>query len=99
MFLKVIPNKPSSFEYVAPVSVMEATVALQDNPGAMIIAGGQSLVPALNFKLASPTMLVDIKKYRTLMRFLENQKIVIGANIKHVQVEENPYVRQPSTNG
>ena len=86
--------KPSSFEYVAPVSVMEATLALQDNPGAMIIAGGQSLVPALNFKLASPTMLVDIKKIPDLDEiFLENQKIVIGANVKHVQVEENPYVK------
>ena len=54
--------KPSSFEYVAPTSVQEVTLALQENPGAMIIAGGQSLVPALNFKLASPAMLVDIKK-------------------------------------
>ena len=92
--------KPSSFEYVAPVSVMEATLALQDNPGAMIIAGGQSLVPALNFKLASPAMLVDIKKIPDLDEiFLENQKIVIGANVKHVEVEENTYKRQPSTNG
>ena len=54
--------KPSSFDYVAPLSVREAAITLQENPGAMIIAGGQSLVPALNFKLASPAMLVDIKK-------------------------------------
>ena len=86
--------KPSSFEYVAPTSVQEVTLALQENPGAMIIAGGQSLVPALNFKLASPAMLVDIKKIPDLDSiFLENKKIVIGANVKHVQVEENTQVR------
>ena len=86
--------KPSSFEYVAPTSVQEVTLALQENPGAMIIAGGQSLVPALNFKLASPAMLVDIKKIPDLDSiFLENQKIVIGANVKHVQVEENTQVK------
>ncbi len=87
--------KPSSFEYVAPTSVQEAALALQDNPGAMIIAGGQSLVPALNFKLASPAMLVDIKKIPDLGEiFLEDDKIVIGANVKHVQVEENTYVKE-----
>ena len=86
--------KPSSFEYVAPGSVKEAALALQENPGAMIIAGGQSLVPALNFKLASPAMLVDIKKIPDLSEiFMDNQKIVIGANVKHVQVEENIHVK------
>ncbi len=86
--------KPSSFEYVAPTSVQEVALALQENPGAMIIAGGQSLVPALNFKLASPAMLVDIKKIPDLDNiFLENQEIVIGANVKHVQVEENTNVK------
>ena len=86
--------KPSSFDYVSPVSVQEAAIALEENPGAMIIAGGQSLVPALNFKLASPAMLVDIKKIPDLDKiFLDNQKIVIGANVKHVQVEENTYVK------
>ena len=86
--------KPSSFEYTAPLSVQEAALALEANPGAMIIAGGQSLVPALNFKLASPAMLVDIKKIPDLDSiFFENQEIVIGANVKHVQVEESSYVK------
>ena len=87
--------KPSSFDYVAPSSVKDAALALQENPGAMIIAGGQSLVPALNFKLASPAMLVDIKKIPDLAEILlDNQKIVIGANVKHVQVEENMLVKE-----
>ena len=82
--------KPSSFEFLTPSSLSEASAALQDNPGAMIIAGGQSLVPALNFKLASPSVLVNIRKIPDLgdIEIVENA-LVIGANVKHYQIEEN----------
>ena len=85
--------KPSSFEFLTPSSLSEASAALQDNPGAMIIAGGQSLVPALNFKLASPSVLVNIRKIPDLgdIEIVENA-LVIGANVKHYQVEESKEV-------
>jgi hypothetical protein len=53
--------KPRSFDYVRPKSLPEALALLQRHgPDAKIIAGGQSLVPILNMRLASPSILVDI---------------------------------------
>ena len=54
--------KPAPFEYVAPRSVEEALDAIQrGGPDAKFLAGGQSLVPAMNMRLAAPELLVDIK--------------------------------------
>ena len=49
--------KPPAFEYLAASSVEEAVAALAEHDGeAKIIAGGQSLVPMLNFRLLAPTV-------------------------------------------
>jgi carbon-monoxide dehydrogenase medium subunit len=50
--------KPASFQYVAPQSVAAALGALGDD--AKALAGGQSLVPLLNFRLARPETIVDL---------------------------------------
>ena len=52
---------PASFDYVAPTSLEEA-IALLDTHGAdaKIVAGGQSLIPLMKFRFASPAILVDI---------------------------------------
>jgi carbon-monoxide dehydrogenase medium subunit len=53
--------KPSSFEYVAPRSLDEAIHSLTSYAGgAKVLAGGQSLVPLMNLRLASPEVLIDI---------------------------------------
>ena len=53
--------KPAPFEYVRPASVEQAIEALREaGPGAKALAGGQSLIPALNFRLAQPSLLVDL---------------------------------------
>ena len=57
--------KPPAFEYVAPATLDEAVVALADDD-AMVLAGGQSLVPMLNFRLLAPTRLVDITRIADL---------------------------------
>ncbi|MCB0091493.1 MAG: FAD binding domain-containing protein, partial [Caldilineaceae bacterium] len=51
--------KPAPFEYFAPTSVVEA-VSLLDRYGydAKVLAGGQSLIPTMNFRLAQPSVLV-----------------------------------------
>ena len=55
--------KPASFDYVRPRTIAEALAAVSDgSPGARILAGGQSLVPMLNLRLSSATLLVDIKQ-------------------------------------
>jgi 2-furoyl-CoA dehydrogenase FAD binding subunit len=52
--------KPAPFDYVRPGSLADALAALSDDPGAKVLAGGQSLVPLLSMRLAAPSTLVDI---------------------------------------
>ena len=53
--------KPPPFEYVRPTSVDAALAALAEgDPDAKLLAGGQSLIPAMNFRLARPSLLVDL---------------------------------------
>ena len=52
--------KPAPFAYRRPGSLAEAVAALAGDPGAKVLAGGQSLVPLLSMRLAAPSMLVDI---------------------------------------
>lgn len=51
---------PAEFDYVAPATLDEAVRALAATPGAKLLAGGMSLVPALKHRLASPPLLVDL---------------------------------------
>ena len=55
--------KPPSFSYSRPETIEEALAALADGgPDAKLLAGGQSLVPILNLRLARPTLLVDLNR-------------------------------------
>ena len=53
--------KPPAFEYLAPRTLEQAVAALGAED-AKILAGGQSLVPMLNFRLLAPSLLVDITR-------------------------------------
>jgi 2-furoyl-CoA dehydrogenase FAD binding subunit len=52
--------KPAPFAYHRPGSLTEAVAALAGDPGAKVLAGGQSLVPLLSMRLAAPSALVDL---------------------------------------
>ena len=55
--------KPASFEYHAPTTVDEALALLQANgPDCRVLAGGQTLIPMMNFRLASPPVIVDLNR-------------------------------------
>src|ERR1700736_1611974 len=54
--------KPAPFEYQAPTTLREAIDLLVSDPEATVIAGGQSLIPVLAFRLAAPSMLVDLRR-------------------------------------
>src|SRR5437773_12505009 len=54
--------KPAPFEYQAPATLREAIDLLASNPEAMVIAGGQSLMPVLALRLAPPSLLVDLRR-------------------------------------
>jgi aerobic carbon-monoxide dehydrogenase medium subunit len=80
--------KAAAFEYVRPPDVAGALDALQKNPGAKLIAGGQSLVPMLNLRLARPQVLIDISGIDGL-RKVEDRKthIRVGATVTHAELE------------
>src|SRR6187399_1163332 len=55
--------KPPPFEYHAPATREEALALLAESGGkAKVLAGGQSLVPAMNFRLAQPAVLIDLNR-------------------------------------
>ena len=54
--------KPAPFEYACPASLSEAVRLLASRPDAKALAGGQSLMPVLAFRLAEPSLVVDLRK-------------------------------------
>jgi carbon-monoxide dehydrogenase medium subunit len=54
--------KPAPFDYQAPGTLRDAIDLLVANPDAAVIAGGQSLMPVLAFRLATPSLLVDLRR-------------------------------------
>jgi len=83
--------KPAPFEYVAPRSIDEAVTALaRGGSEAKVLAGGQSLIPLLNFRLARPTLLVDLNRIPELAHITpRNGGVGIGAMTRQVTVERN----------
>lgn len=84
--------KPAPFDYVAPHSLDEAVAALSNGgPDAKVLAGGQSLMPLLNFRLARPTLLVDLNRIAELAYVRPRQRgLAIGAMTRQAQVEREP---------
>ena len=79
--------KPAAFDYVVADSV-DAAVAALGRGDAKIIAGGQSLVPMLNFRLLRPAILVDINRIPDLAYVREDERAIrIGALTRHHQLE------------
>lgn len=86
--------KPPLFRYQAPRTLSEAVVALASDPGAMVLAGGQSLVPAMNFRLARPSLLIDIQHVADLKGIsIEQGRIVVKAMTRHRELELDERVR------
>jgi carbon-monoxide dehydrogenase medium subunit len=81
--------KPAPFDYHAPRSVAEALELLvAHGDDAKVLAGGQSLVPAMNFRLARPAVLVDINRIAELdFCATSDGALRIGALTRHVRFE------------
>jgi len=86
--------KPAPFDYTAATSVEMATASLAEaGDDAKIIAGGQSLVPLLNFRLLRPSILVDINSIESLSFITETAtNIRVGALTRHYQLETSPVI-------
>jgi CO/xanthine dehydrogenase FAD-binding subunit len=89
--------KPPKFDYIRPTTVDEAIAVLAAAEGdGKIIAGGQSLVPMLNFRLLNPTVLIDINRIEEL-NYLEEQPdggLRIGSLTRHHVLETSPLVKR-----
>jgi len=87
---------PAEFDYVAPTTVDEAVLAIADaGEDAKILAGGQSLLPVLRMRLATPSTLVDLGRIAELRGVRdEGDAVVIGAMTTHYDVRRDPLVRE-----
>ena len=87
--------KPPPFAYAAPDTVEEAVGLLTEHADAepRVLAGGQSLIPLMNFRLAKPGYLVDLRNVAGLSGIRrEGDVLVIGAMTKMAEVERSPEV-------
>ena len=85
--------KAPSFAYVKPRALVEA-LELLERPGAKALAGGQSLIPALNMRLAAPELLVDLGMLPLKEITLEQGVLRIGALVTHSQLESSPQIER-----
>lgn len=85
--------KPPRFGYQRPSTLEEAVAVLVANEDAKILAGGQSLIPMMNFRIASPPVLVDISRIAGLDQITEaDRRLAVGGFVTHQTVAESPLV-------
>ncbi|HUE85414.1 MAG TPA: xanthine dehydrogenase family protein subunit M [Vicinamibacterales bacterium] len=88
--------KPAPFEYFSPQTLDDALALLAEHGGdARPLAGGQSLIPAMNFRLATPSVLVDLNAIDGLSRISECEGALrIGGMARHRTLERSDLVAQ-----
>ena len=89
--------KPAPFDYYAPTSIDQALDHVaQLGYGAKILAGGQSLIPTMNFRLAQPSALIDLNNISELayIRPSDDGGVLIGAMTRQSTVERDPLIAQ-----
>lgn len=87
---------PAQFDYHAPKSLDEAIALLAKNAGSVkVLAGGQSLIPAMRFRLATPEVLIDINGIRQLEYVREQAGyLAIGSLTRETTLEESPLIAE-----
>jgi carbon-monoxide dehydrogenase medium subunit len=87
--------KPALFGYQAPKTLDDAIKILASDIDAAILAGGQSLLPAMNFRAANPTLLVDIQHVDGLRGVTINDNhVAVRAMMRHRELELHPDVQR-----
>jgi carbon-monoxide dehydrogenase medium subunit len=82
--------KPSPFEYRAPATLSDAINLLVSDPEAVVIAGGQSLIPVLAFRLAAPSLLVDLRRVPGLANIaIGDDGVRLGALVRWRDIEDD----------
>ena len=88
--------KPAKFDYLRAESVRQAVAALDQEEGAAIVlAGGQTLVPMLSMRLARPALVVDINQISELAGItLEDDELLIKACTRQAEILTSPLVKR-----
>ena len=88
--------KPAPFNLLRPKSVDEALALLQSHGDeAKVLAGGQSLVPLMNFRLAQPHNLIDLNGVEGLDKIeIDDQTLSLGAMVRQRDVEGSPSIAE-----
>ena len=86
--------KPAAFKYYAAQNLEEVHhILAQYGDEVTLLAGGQSLVPTLNFRLAQPAVLVDLNRVRELAEIRPGEgKLAIGAMVRQRRLEKDPVI-------
>src|SRR6185503_2934076 len=91
--------KPAPFEYYAPYSIEQAVdLFSQHNGDAKLLAGGQSLVPAMNFRVVQPSVLIDLNRVAELSYIREEGTVIrVGsmARERHLEFDSSVEKRTP----
>lgn len=86
---------PASFEYVRASSLDDALAKISADPEAKFLAGGHSLIPLMKFRLATPSVLIDIGRLAELSYVKEvGDYVAIGALTKHHEIERSALLGQ-----
>ena len=87
---------PAEFEYFSPRTVDEALELLaRHGDAAKILAGGQSLLPMMKLRIASPSYLIDVNGIGSLTGLRRvGERLVLGALCRHADIETSPLVRK-----
>ncbi|MFQ5911653.1 MAG: FAD binding domain-containing protein [Nitrospinota bacterium] len=88
--------KPVAFDYFDPRTVEETMDLLREHgEGGKLLAGGQSLIPLMNFRLVRPAALIDLNRVEELTHIRQREEwLEIGAMTRDRDLEESPLVRE-----
>jgi carbon-monoxide dehydrogenase medium subunit len=89
--------KPAPFEYRAPDTLEEALELLTEHGSeAKILAGGQSLIPSMNFRVLQPGMLIDINRIEGLdgIQTTDSDGVSVGALARQASLEHDPIIKK-----
>jgi carbon-monoxide dehydrogenase medium subunit len=89
--------KPAPFDYIAPQTLDEALEIVNEHGyEAKLLAGGQSLIPAMNFRLAQPSLIVDLNSVNELDKLHpdESHGMRIGSMVRYSQLEHSQVLRE-----
>lgn len=86
---------PPTFDYLAPKTLTDAVAALGQHENAKVLAGGQSLIPVMRFRLAAPAVLVDLNRVEGLSYIREEDGwLRIGAMTRESDLEHSTVIRE-----